>query len=348
MKRALLRRLTKHVTAFFTRAVFFVGSFIFVAIAAQPAERGAIVLWDWLLITGVLLLATGIILADRVPEKLALALARLVGRNAIDARGDTLRSIQAKLEKKAQRWSQWSGVIVAASILAAFAVAGSASRIPLAAFEAAWGYIAGSHLGRMAAYGGLGSFLKQHGLSIRVTPGHLDGAAGLKPVGDLFFLQSIIVAIPAIYLAVWSVLIPYWPRTSYLDWKEPYIALLALSIVFEVLAFVLPMWSFHIQMVQLKRGLLYEADRLSVGIASLERELAEQHAGEERDGLRERLAQMTKQYWNIENMPTWPVSLRTKRVFTAGNAVLVLPLLSDLLGPWGTILDIIRRLFNSP
>ena len=109
-------------------------------------------------------------------------------------------------------------------------------KLPLAVFETYWAYIAGWHLGRMAAYGGLGAALRKAGVSVRAIPGHLDGAAGLKPIGDLFFFQSTVAAIPAIFLAVWLVLIPIWPR-DYSGWHALYVPLLALSLVFEMLAF---------------------------------------------------------------------------------------------------------------
>ena len=209
----------------------------------------------------------------------------------------------------------------------------SLDRAPLALFEVCGGYIAGWHLGRMAAYGGLGAALKAQRIEVRPTPGHLDGAAGLKPVGDFYFFQAMVAAIPSIYLAVWWFMIPLvtsvWPR--YASWRSPYIGLLALSIAFEVLAFLVPMWSFHLEMQHEKLNLLKKADELSANIGALEAQLAEPAHPDSRRELQEQLALMTKYYWNIENMPTWPVDYKTRRHFTLSNVGLLLPVAAELV-----------------
>jgi hypothetical protein len=58
---------------------------------------------------------------------------------------------------------------------------------------------------------------------------------------------------------------------------------------------------------------------------------------------------MTKRYRDIENMPTWPVDLRTRRYFTLSNMPLVLPLLTEAVGaadPWRRLMDAAARLFE--
>src|SRR5262245_49676156 len=92
-------------------------------------------------------------------------------------------------------------------------------------------------------------------------------------MGDFFFFQSSVVAIPSIYLATWLLLIPIWPR-DYCHWRGLYVGLLTLGLGFELLAFFLPMWSFHIEMKKEKDRLLKDADELGGDVAALEAELA--------------------------------------------------------------------------
>jgi hypothetical protein len=40
---------------------------------------------------------------------------------------------------------------------------------------------------------------------------------------------------------------------------------------------------------------------------------------------------MTKQYWDIENLSTWPVAVQTRRLFKRNNLALLLPLILELL-----------------
>jgi hypothetical protein len=42
----------------------------------------------------------------------------------------------------------------------------------------------------MTSYGLLGSVFDRGGVSLRATPGHIDGAAGLKPFGDYYLSQA--------------------------------------------------------------------------------------------------------------------------------------------------------------
>ena len=91
------------------------------------------------------------------------------------------------------------------------------------------------------------------GCTLQPRPGHIDKAAGLKPVGDFFFYQALIAGIPAVFLAAWLIVIPLeGPR--YEPWRRPYMSLLVLGIAFELFAFFVPMLWFHNEMTERKRG----------------------------------------------------------------------------------------------
>jgi hypothetical protein len=325
---------------------------VVVFILAFPANPQIIAEWDLLLLSGVLALIIGIRRAGRAPEKLDHTMVRLIHRGVLRGSPEQLARVRQNLNRRAKSWSRRGAIVVGVSILAAFGFvmvrAQSISKLPLALFEASWAYVAGTHLARMAAYGGLGKTLKNEGVGVKVTPGHLDGAAGLKPVGDFFFFQSTVVAIPSIYLATWWLIIPIWPR-DYSYWRNTYIGLLALGLAFELLAFFLPMWSFHFEMKQEKDRLLQDADELGGEVAAVEAELARPSHNEKRNELQERLALMTKQYWDIEKLPTWPVDFRTRRHFTLGNAALFLPLVSEFISttnPLRRLIEIAGKIFS--
>jgi hypothetical protein len=148
--------------------------------------------------------------------------------------------------------------------------------------------------------------------------------------------QALILAIPATFLAIWSFLIPAWPeiaiRSPYRVWIHPYMGLLAFTLLLEVLVFVVPMLWFHREMRHQKERLLEEADELSQKIGIIRNQLAEARTSEERNFLNEVLSFKTRQFWEIERMPTWPVDMPLVRKFTVANAPLVVPLLAELLG----------------
>lgn len=228
-------------------------------------------------------------------------------------------------------------------ILIAFAVAWGEHifRSPvLVLVETFAAYIVGRHIAHVTLYGKLGDILSKRGLALHVQPGHLDGAAGLKPVGELYLFQAMLLAIPAAYLAIWWLLIPAFER--YREWRDPYMGLLLLVLALEILAFLLPMWSFHREMQRQKRIYLERADKLSFEVQVLQDQLARADKSEDRDRIKEDLAAKTQRYWDIEHMPTWPVDASVRNRFTISNAVLFLPILGQSLqlsGLWQATLE---------
>jgi len=295
-------------------------------------------IWDWLLISGWFALIAGLWLAHGVPDKLEDTLDRLANRGALAVTPERLYSFKQELETRLVKyWALGAGSIVALSILIAFAFAFPGReiyfRIPLILAEMLGGYIAGCYLGRMACYGTLGSSLKKAGIELRVIAGHPDSVGGLKPVGNFYFHQAMVVAIPAIFLATWLLLIPLpYFHPFYHHWQRAYAGLLALAIVSEMLAFLIPLKSFHLEMERHKRILSQEADKLAPEIAEIQRRLAEGQPGDEAKALKDSLADKTARYWAIEQLPAWPIDLRTKRLFSLSNIALLLPLISEYTG----------------
>ncbi len=310
--------------------------------------------WDALLVSGGLTFIVGLRLALNVPLKVDEALLRLINRGAVQLDPSQLPALKSKLEAQTERYAQWYGLFIGAAVFIGFlSVFRLKTQIPLTILESLGGYIVGQFLGRAVSYGRLGTFLKDEGIVLQIQPGHLDGAAGFKPIGDLYFFQAMLIAIPATYLAIWWLIIPLWsPR--YDRWHEVYVGLLAIVLIVEFLAFLLPIWSFHTEMQKQKDELLKDADSLSHSIVELQARLVNAQSDQERGQLKERLALMTERYWAIEQMPTWPVDVRVQRKFTVSNVGLFLPLLIRFLSTktgtdqtiWGDIGKLFISLFQ--
>jgi hypothetical protein len=84
-------------------------------------------------------------------------------------------------------------------------------------------------------------------------------------------------------------------------------------------------------MVTQKKIFLQNADDLSKEINLIEIELTTEQDAGRRELLKDRLSSITNQYWHLENMPTWPLSLKTKRLFRRNNIALATPLIIHLL-----------------
>jgi hypothetical protein len=302
---------------------------------------------DWMLISGWFMLLVGLWLAGEMPEELEQGLDRLAHRHVLTVTPEQLCRFKGELEGSViKRWAPLGGLLVALGIALAFAyvcyIRGPSGYLLFAATETLGGYIAGCYLGRLACYGTLGARLFQEGFPLRVIAGHLDGAGGLRPVGDFYFRQAMIVALPALFLAVWLLLLPLPSFQGYRDWRTPYASLLALAIACEMLAFFWPLWSFHREMAKQKHVLLREADRLSSEIADIQQRLEEGPSGDDAKGLRDALADKTARYWAIEQLPVWPISPRVKRLFSINSAALFIPLIAEVTGlskPWADLVN---------
>jgi hypothetical protein len=305
--------------------------------------------WDPLFVTGVLTLLVGLKWGLTLSDRFREMLIRLEKRGALKL-GQGFDGFLIDLETRAESLSQVVGSLSAVCLLIAFIVVYGfdvRTRLFVLAVAILGGYVAGRVIGRAVAYGTLGSLLKARGKLPEAQPAHLDGAAGLRPLGEFFFYQAMIVALPAVFLAGWWIAIPLIHRYSY--WRNPYLALLVLCVIAEALAFIAPMVSFHQAMRLSKRERLLEADALSHEVDELQARLILAQTDQERASIKEELGPKVDRYQAVETMPTWPVDRRTRRRFTLNNALLITPLVMKALsvsGPWNDIVDQLQRVVS--
>jgi len=292
--------------------------------------------WDPLFISTIITFIIGIRLAINLPQIVNETLMRLINRGTLEITSQNkLNEFNKDLDVQTAKYAHRIGLFFAIAIIFAWLVVFNNSHgfrlsewLTLV-LETFVGYVIGRSLGYAISYGGLKKLLDQHNISIKVQPGHLDGVAGLKPIGDLYFFQATLIAFPAVYLAIWWFIFPLFPR--YALWRDPYIGLLTIILIIEFLAFFLPIWSFHTEMHNQKNKLLNEADKLSQDIIKLQSKLVSTKSESERNNYKDRLALMTQQYWDLEIMPTWPVDIRVQRKFTLSNLGLLVPLFANFL-----------------
>jgi hypothetical protein len=264
--------------------------------------------WDLMLISGVLAFIVALALAQTIPLRMSQTLDRLAKRSVFELSEEALAKLQKRMEERGQLFSKVGAVAVGLAILVAFLAAYRGIpgyEIPLTVLEVFLGAVAGYYIGQMIAYGTLGQLSVSEKVSVSPKPGHIDRAAGLKPIGDFYFFQAMVVAIPCVYIAAWWFLIPLLPH--YQHWRNPYLGLLAVALLFEILSFLLPMWVFHLIMQHQKVKSLAEADELSKKIAELENRILRAADGRETNDLQKQLDFLREKYWEIEHMPTWPV-----------------------------------------
>jgi hypothetical protein len=328
---------------FFKRSFLVIALAIGVALIAEEAVFFGVQLqrWDWLYVSGFATWLAAIYFPLLLPDRVDMALERLTHAKVIEG-PLPLSELRKVIHRKAKRAAIIGAVVLPGVLTLAFAVAlqgNLAAKAILLVEEAAAAIPVGLFVGRACSYGRIGRRLEKLGSKIHPDPGHLDGAAGLRPVGTLFFYQAMLLAIPAAFLAVWWLLIPL-VNTRYLIWREPYAGLLAFVVACEILAFFVPMLTFHRIMLDTKRRLFEDADRLSDKIASARRAATSKGDPQATVDLEAGLAR----YQTIENMPTWPVDTQLRRRFGVRNLILLVPVVAQALGAGKGTQDLLERL----
>lgn len=232
-----------------------------------------------------------------------------------------------------------------------------------------FGFFIGYYFGYAVANGRLVERLQANDIDLVAQPGHPDGVAGFKPIGDLYFFQAMLIALPAAFFVVWWFLIG---RVDYLGlyygpWSSPTLRLFAVVIIVEIIAFILPMWSVHRVMRAQKEGgeeqggIVTEAAILShdivvtreqvfamhQSIVDIRQEIAE---AEDEATVKARTAELTEltaqlaelkdhlsvkteRYAGMQRMPTWPIDTTTFWTFVLANVGAFLPILLQFLAP---------------
>jgi len=306
--------------------------------------------WDWMLISGLVAFIIALYFARTIPNRMTQTLHRLANRGAFVLDPQKLDFFKARMNDRERFFASMGAIFVGLAILVAFMVAYRdriLQKLPLTLLETSLGLVAGYYIGQMIAYGTMGQLAKSENVPIVAQPGHIDRAAGLKPIGDFYFFQAMVVAIPSIFLAVWWFIIPIL-TPWYSHWRNPYLGLLVIALAFEILSFIIPMWVFHVMMRDQKIEHLVKADELSNHILLLEEKILAAKDAQLLKELQQQLDFQRAKYWEIEQMPTWPVDAMTRRRFTINNIFLFLPFILDMLSASDALrkfLDILVKFF---
>lgn len=303
--------------------------------------------WDWLFVSGFVTLVGLLRISLLLPQRLHEMLTRLVSREVVRDSLDDIAGFETELFGRSRRYALVGGAVLPVVLTVAwvFAKWGHLGAFTSTIVTQALAAIpVGFFVGRTVNYGRLGTSLSAERFQVELDPEHLDGCAGLRPVGEFYFFQAGLLAVPAAYLAGWWLAIPFFDA-RYVDWRDPYLGLLAFVIVCEMLAFFAPLWSFHALMTKAKGRLFVRADEIAHKVAELQKRL---RAGDvaDRPALENQLALLTREYEAIDAMPTWPVSVRLRRRLATQNLLLFVPVGLHLFGAsdqWQQLVDSLQK-----
>jgi hypothetical protein len=332
---------------------------------------------DPLFLSGCLAVLAGLWLSRGDGDRFRHALMRLRDRAVLtgpEPAAEAARSLPVRLESEITRLERLSGAAAAAAIAAVMvalfiaidhdASLFSAVVAPLVGLVA--GAIAGYQIGRILSHGFLGWSLDHARVRLDPKVGALDGAAGLKPLGDYVFSYGRLLAIPVVFLVFWTsvIFVPYWTGDSGLDACVPrasianvtaclgsryahlqwwYLALSLLSLILVLGGSALALARVHHDMAAARSARIIDAERdyaaKSAELEALTRPQipdggadATDAAENARAELRSTLEDLAARWQEAEAMPVWPFDRRLKRQITRRAAILASPLITNLVG----------------
>jgi hypothetical protein len=302
--------------------------------------------WDLLFDSAVLTVVLGLWLTIGLDERFSAMVTRLANRGALERDGsaiseDDLIRIKQTSEASAQKCQLWTSITLAIVVATVCGVVIAMGKIksPLVAYPvtgpllgALGGFMVGRCLGRILPHSLFGRTIERENVSFRATPGHVDGAAGLKPLGSYYLYQAFVLAVPAVFFLAWSIILlfPEWHR-RYPAWRAPYLGLLAAAVCLELFGFLGPLWRAHKTMKSQKNEAIMEVDKVvAPTIVQMKAELADELDADRRTVVRDRHEHLISSYQEIERMPTWPVDRILVRRVTLGNVALMIPLVAQV------------------
>lgn len=306
--------------------------------------------WDIMLITEVAIFVVALRILETLPTRFNNTFSRLETRKILNLTKEEKEEVIKQLDSQGELVARIVAVLLALAILLSFVDVlikkFEYDTLLLSIAEVFGAYIAGEYIGRMINYGFLGRLLLKNNLKINIDPWHVDNVGGLKPLGDFFYFQAKIVAIPAVFLALWWFMFPFWPR-DYSHWLDSYAWLMAGAMILVFITYMIPQWSFHRLMLKSKKEWRAVSDKMSHDITQLRHYLDNCKNNDEKKINLSLIAEKTKRYWDIENMTTWPVDISTGRKFKLNNLILLLPLFGDIFNlndEWVSAINTIKNI----
>jgi hypothetical protein len=176
---------------------------------------------------------------------------------------------------------------------------------------------------------------------------HPDRCGGLRPLGDLCFMNALTVSVGGIYLAGWLLAINQQMAIAdgYGQWEEFFRQLLLVISVLAWAAFLDPLLTIHSEMRKSAIRKHKDLDALSRRIDEKNAQLYKQAEGmsdkARKDGLAE-LEFLRDTYTRNSSIPVWPFDTALSLKFVVTQA---LPLLS-LTGVGTQTIDLVKELFG--
>ena len=298
------------------------------------------VCWDYMLISGFLAFIVAISLAAGINRRLDTAIDRLRLNNALVITDDGISRLKRQMSLQGKSVQVWSSLLIGLLIFGSYVwVFGGLSAqiwqawrqgmlpqggVALAelgiftAISALSAALAGLFFGRLSHYGTLASVLSADESGLRITPGHFDGVCGLKPIGDFYLFQAVLLAIPILWLgAWWAWIIPSYkdvnctltgqPQFLFREWQGPFFIQWLVVLGYFYTGFVRPFLTLRHRIRTKKAGLNREdAALLEHEIFELQGQLVSDPAGA-RANVANDIDSLSRRLWSIRTMPDWPM-----------------------------------------
>lgn len=296
--------------------------------------------WDYMLISGFLAFLVAISLATGISRRLGEAIDRLRLNNALVITDDGILRLKQQMSGQGKSIQVWSGLFIGFLIFGSYIWVfgdlttqiwqawrqgmlpqGGLALVELGIFttiSALSAALAGLFFGRLTYYGTLASVLSNEDSGLRITPGHFDGVCGLKPLGDFYLFQAVLLAIPILWLgAWWAWIIPSYkdvictvtgqPQFLFREWQGPFFIQWLVVLCYFYMGFVRPFLTLRRRIRSNKADLnRQDAAHLEQAIFQLQAQLVSNPAGAGANVAND-IDSLSRRLWSIRTMPDWPM-----------------------------------------
>lgn len=297
----------------------------------------------WATVSAWIVLVIGISIASQLDRRFKQMLRRLNDREAIALTPIQFEKLLERVFSRARTATQIGGLVVPAILIISYGCVYAGDRwnsmlfvdrillVAEVALEMISAFIVGRYVGQGISYGFLGRQLAKDDVKLNVILGHSDNAAGLRPIGDFYFYQATVTALPVVFFTFWVLIMPvwsnFWPNTESefaSQWKNTYLIFFFIALGIEVLSFLVPLWFFHQQMVGQKSKMQRRADNLSASLLRLQRnDTSENQIAVQEEGMKQ--AMLVEQIAMLESLPTWALAPEVRQRFAWSNLAFLSP-----------------------
>lgn len=180
---------------------------------------------------------------------------------------------------------------------------------------------------------------------IRIVPGHLDGAGGLRPIGTLLLTRSWVAFVAILHVGVSFMAMQFWQLANYHHWIGIYLTLLLVIVSLILPPCVQPAFKANAMLVAKKKKLASVLNKKIRRSSKLIVELLNEGSPSDGGGTADDHDSLIAQCKQLQELPEWPLDSKTLQRVRALITLVTTPIFVGFLEVLG-VFEAIKSAFG--